>query len=283
MKYRLGNATIRRLLAFQLLIIPALAACAASPSNPLDSIEPPVYFSIAAIVDTTTDEVSEDEVNAILAIAEVSLYELTGFGMQLTSYTRDGRGGTVEEIAQRYIHPQNGDLPNGLLIFSVGDEDRAKLNRGYAQLVQGPEGFRNEFAASDGRSDWIYVAVLYFGYRYAACGYGGEDTIQSAFAIGDECGGLENACSEWQGMQVCSQALPFLTTPPEMNAGVLVHEYMHPFDWEAGPDVHYATEACNEMMGLPADHFDYEESEFYNGMCPYVYELFIDSYQPQPD
>jgi hypothetical protein len=33
-------------------------------------------------------------------------------------------------------------------------------------------------------------------------------------------------------------------------------------------------------MGWPVDHFDFDESERYNAMCPFVYETSIDSYQP---
>ena len=165
-------------------------------------------------------------------------------------------------------------------VFSVGDDDRAKINRGYAQKVLAPNGFRNAFVSSSNESDQIYVAIVCFKYQFAACGYGGTDRIQSAFPLGDECGGDASACAEWYGMHVCERALPYLTTPTEMIAGVVVHEFMHPFDWEAGPDVHYGSEACNKAMGWPTDHFDNEESDRYVGMCPYVFDNFVNSYRP---
>ena len=82
-------------------------------------------------------------------------------------------------------------------------------------------------------------------------------------------------------MQICESALLLLDgrTPTDLAAGPVIHEFMHAFS-DRGPDDHYGSEACNREMGWPLDHFDYEESEYYNGTCPNVYDKFADSYLP---
>ena len=82
-------------------------------------------------------------------------------------------------------------------------------------------------------------------------------------------------------MQVCPVALPFLEgrTRIDMAAEPVVHEFMHPFG-PGGPDAHYGTEACNLAMGRESDYSDEAEGIFYNGMCPNVYGVFKDSYNP---
>jgi hypothetical protein len=265
-----------RILFPLVVLLVIFAACARAE---LQS-EPELYFSVAVITDTTTDSVSRDQIDEIVSSASLRLEELTGFSLQVEGYFETDQGGTVEEIVQNYMNLHSADLPNGVILFSAGDADRAKINRGYSQKVLAPAGFHNAFVSSAGEMDQMYVAVVYFNYLYAACGYGGTDGIQSAFPIGDECGGDTVACAQWNGKQVCERALPFLTTPTDMIAGVVVHEFMHPFDWEIGPDIHYTSKACAAAMGWPTDHFDYEESEHFVGMCPYVFDNFVNAYRP---
>jgi len=244
---------------------------------------PPPAFQIAVIVDTATDPVSQEEVEEVLAIVAPRFLELTGFRLETIAIVADGRGGSIERIATNYME-QASKIPNGILIFSVGDDGRAKIDRAYAQRVPGPDGFRNPFVSPipDVGDSHVYIAVLQFNHLYAACGYAGMDTIQCPFSSGDECRGVEGeTCAEWEGLQVCPVALPFLegNTRIDMAAEPVVHEFMHPFGL-GGPDAHYGTEACNLAMGREPDYFDEAEGIFYNGMCPNVYDVFKDSYNP---
>ncbi len=260
--------------AFAVLLV--LVACSAPPTTA-------DVFKIAVIVDTATDPVSREQVEGVLAIANESLLELTGFGFQMIDFVEDENGGSIERMATDYMEHAR-ELPNGILIFSVGDDDHAKINRAYAQQIPAPDGYRNAFVSpyphlGDGH---MYIAVLQFNHLYAACGYAGTDTIQSPVSSGDECRGVEGeACVEWNGMQICPIALPYLEgrIPIDLAAGPVVHEFMHPFGLR-GPDDHYGTEACNLAMGWQPDHFDYEEGEYYDGMCPDVFAAFAASYQP---
>jgi hypothetical protein len=209
----------------------ALAACNASPPTAGD-------FNIAVIVDTTSDVVSREQAEAVSAIANEKMIDLTGFSLKLIDFVEDDSGASIESLAENYV--ENSTLPNGILVFSVGDDDQAKINRAYARQYQGPDGFRNAFASPYREDGTMYVAILQFNHRYAACGYGGADTIQSPFSIGDECpGDAGQACAEWEGMQVCPSALPFLEgrTPIDMAADAVIHEFMHDFG-PRGPGDH---------------------------------------------
>ena len=264
----------KHILLSTLLLVLGLAACA--PQSPT--------FKIAVIVDTATDPASREDVEAVLAIVTPAFNELSGFRLETIEIVKDSEGGSIERIATSYIK-QAPEVPNGILIFSVGDEDRAIINRAYAQQVPGPAGFRNPFVSPIPHlgDSHVYIAVVQFNHLFAACGYGGMDTIQSPVSIGEECRGeAGSACAAWEGMQVCQVALPFLEgrTRFDMVAEPVVHEFLHPFGLLGGPNNHYGTEACNQAMGWEPDHFDESEVKSFAGMCPNVIENFANSYQP---
>jgi hypothetical protein len=258
-------------------LVLALAACSGRPTP-----EAAGYFKVAVIVDTTSDPVSREQAEAVIVFANGKLLDLTGFGLQLVDFVEADSGGPFESLVENYMHGHQSTLPNGILIFSVGDDDRAKIHRAYAQQIPAPEGFRNAFVSPYLGDGYMYIAVLQFNYRYAACGYAGTDTIQSPVSSGGECPGMDGeACAEWEGMQVCQAALPFLEghTPIDMAAGPVIHEFMHAFG-NKGPDDHYTSEACHQAMGWEPDYYDLEEAEYYNDFCPNVYGVFADSYRP---
>lgn len=264
---------------FALTLLVMLAACTGGGSAPA-SPEPIAYFNVAVIVDTTSDLVSREQAEAVLALSDASLYDLTGYRLRMVDFVEDDSNGSVEEVVNAYMAAHPDDLPNGILLFSVGDDDRAKINRGYAQQIPAPEGFRNPFVSPYLDGSFMYVAVLYFNHHYAACGYDGADDIQSPVSVGDECRGEEGTpCVAWEGMQICDFVLPLLEgrTPVDMAAGVVVHEFMHPFG-DKGPDDHYLTDSCRAVVGEGI--YNEEQAEHYNDMCPNVYETFAASYQP---
>lgn len=253
-------------------VLLTLAACSGSP-------RPAVEFRVAILVDTATDPVSREQAEAVLALASEKLIDLAGFSFRLTEFLAVDGGGTIEDMVVDYMD-RTSDLPNGLLIFSVGDDDRAKINRAYAQQVPAPEGFRNDFVSPVLGDGYMYVAILQFNHHYAACGYAGTDTVQSPFSSHGECRGVDGeACVMWSGMQVCPVALPFLEgrTPIDMAAEPIVHEFVHPFG-SRGPEDHYGSEACNLAMGWPPEHYDEEEAARNAGFCPDVFEAFANSH-----
>lgn len=260
-------------LLYALALILAIAAC----NSPLPP-DPAVNFKVAVIVDTMTDPVSREQAEAVIAISNEQWVDLTGFGLQLVDFVEDDGGGSIADLVGRFLERES-DLPNGILVFSVGDEDRAKINRAYAQQIPAPDGFKNAFVSPYLGDGYMYVAVLQFNYRYAACGYAGTDTIQSQLSTNDECpGGNGQICAEWSGMQVCPVALPALEgqTPITMAAEPIIHEFMHSFS-DKGQDDHYFSEACRIALG---DEWDEEEAGYYSDFCPIVYDIFADSYTP---
>lgn len=257
-----------------LVIFLALTACGGS-RTPTD------YFRVTVIVDTTTDPVSQEQAEAILAIADAKLIDLTGFGLQLHRFVESSSGGSVTHLVETYMQHES-TLPNGVLVFSVGDDSRAKINRAYAQQIPAPAGFKNAFVSPYLGDAYMYVAVLQFNHHYAACGYAGTERIQSQVASHGECRGVDGeACAKWNGRQVCQSALEFLEghTPIDLAAGPVIHEFMHAFS-DKGPDDHYTSEACHTAMGWQPDHYDLVEAEHYNDFCPNVYDIFVNSYRP---
>lgn len=247
-----------------------------------DHSAPTTYFRVAVIVDITSDRVSEEQAAAVLAIANEQLIELTGFGLKLVDFVEDNSGGSIESIVIDYMQNNKDKLPNGILIFSEGDEDRAKINRAYAQHFLAPDGFRNSFVSPVLGNGYMYVAVVQFNHLYAACGYGGMDEIQSPVSIGVECGEQDGSpCASWEGIQVCQSALPYLEgkTVVDMAVGPVIHEFMHSFG-DKGPGIHYTSEVCHEDMGWELGHYNLEEAEYYVDICPYVFDIFSNSYRP---
>ncbi len=242
---------------------------------------PTDYFRVTVIVDMTTDPVSREQAEAVLALANEKMIALTGFGLQLHDFVEDYSGGSIASIAENYMQ-RASSLPNGILIFSVGDDDRARINRAYARQIPAPDGFRNTFVSPYLGDGHMYIAILQFNYLYAACGYAGTDTIQSPVSSGGECpGGDGQVCAAWEGLQVCPVALPVLEghTPVDLASGVVIHEFMHGFGAK-GAGNHYTSAACHETMGWKPDHFVLDEAEYYNDFCPNVYDIFRDSYRP---
>lgn len=261
-------------------ILPAIAMILFAVGCTMPS-STPVSFKVAVIVDTTSDRVTREQAEAVLTIAGEKLTGLTGYGIELVGFVEDPSGGPIATLVENYIEKHDSS-PNGILVFSVGDDDRAKIHRAYAQHVPGPDGFRNAFVSPFLGDEFIYVAVLHFNYRYAACGYAGTDTIQSSISSAGECPGLDGQpCVEWEGMQVCPSALPFLEghTPIDLAANPLIHEFMHSFG-DKGPNDHYTSEWCQQVMGWEPNHYSVEEAEYYNDFCPYVYNVLASSYKP---
>ena len=107
----------------------------------------------------------------------------------------------------------------------------------------------------------MYVAVVHFGHKYAACGYGSSETVQSGTALDGECRNQPGmACAQHNGYSMCSDSVPHLyaSTPTYFVSSTIVHELLHPFS--PGGDLdHYNTPECNTRMGYPPQFFDLQE------------------------
>lgn len=200
-------------------------------------------------------------------------------------------GGGTRDMVQSYLNSSPATIPNGIILFSFGDNGDAKQYGGYAYAYIGPDGFRNQFVAKGAIERDLYIGVVHFGHRYAQCGYGDADFPISEISIGGECRGQgEIVCIEKFDYQICSDTVDHLyaSTPTYFSSSTFVHEIMHPFGELLNKD-HYGTVECTEMMQLRIsdrpyknDVFDPSLREFqhYTGICPYVFDNFVNSYSP---
>lgn len=270
-----------------LLSTPAGSQAAPSPNA---SIQPIGVFKLAVIVDLSSELVSREQAHRVVAEADQILLDQTGIGFTMVDFVEITPDSRVIDLASDYIatHPEN--LPNGILIFSFGDENTARSYGGYFLTLPAPAGFVNEYVSSTYGDNQIYVAINHFGHRYAACGYGDEevDAPVQASSFNGECRNLDGvACVENNGYSMCCNAVDnlYASTPTYFTASSIVHEFLHPFG-PNGVEDHYYTPTCNQAMAEEAslrrysEEFSLEESESYNGLCPYVYDNLEFGYRP---
>lgn len=242
----------------------------------------PAEFGVAAIVDQTTQQVSREQAQAAIDQASRFLREFSPRGLQMLDYVEEAGGGSMAEIAARYLAAHATALPDGLVIFSAGDNGQARLSGGYGFSLPGPAGFRNRFVSPAAGEAELYVAVVDYAYKYMACGYGGAEAPGSAISLPGECRGQAGIpCVSHNGYSMCSNAVGNLYTqnPTYALSSMIVHGLLHNFGPNGDAD-HYATSECNARMGYPTGFFDLQESEYYNGLCPFVYEEFTNAYRP---
>ena len=256
-----------------------------------DGSQPKGIFAFDALVELSSEPVTIEQTEATLQDASNILFNLTGFVIQLNNY------GTVEftteqeanytmrnSIPDCYIDQKNiNDIPDSLLIFSYGADDYARTMGGFTYSVQGPEAFTNHFTDAFGNDNGVYVMFNHYSHKYARCGYDekGENII-SDFSVGGECRNQQGtACVMQNGYSMCENAVNdlYAATPNYFSASTVIHEIMHSFGLHGNMD-HYGARNCTEEMQKKDSTWqpNMDLSEFYNVMCPYVYENFVNGY-----
>jgi hypothetical protein len=263
------------------------------PTNtPVPTTRPVLgVFTWAVIVDLDSEPVTYAEANELVNQASAILMELTGFSYTMVDFVESTSPGNVSDLATTYIAGHAGSLPNGIIIFSYGDGDTARTYGGYAFSLPGPAGFRNTFNSPVVGDNKVYISVQHWSHRYAGCGYGSssaEVPVQDT-SFGGECRNRDGiACVERFGYSMCSDAVGdlYASSRTYFGSSVIIHETMHSFGYEGNYD-HYGTEQCNTRMaggasGRPYDASTWSTTEFqyYNGMCPDLYDNFASAYQP---
>ena len=254
-------------------IEPTLQATAAVQSQP--------GFKAAVIVDTASEQVSREQAQSIFNEASGFLKEFTPFGLEMVDYVEDGSGGSTRDMVTRYMSGHAANPLNGIVIFSLGDGGQARLSGGYGYSVPMDEN-QNAFVSTVGGANQIYVAVVDFTYKYMACGYGGSDTASSSSSLQGECGNqIGTACVQQNGYSMCQNAVGnlYMSTPTHFVSSAIIRGLLHNFG-AGGEQDNYAAPECNSRMVYPAGFFYFQESEYYNGLCPFIYEDFTKSYQP---
>jgi hypothetical protein len=248
-------------------------------------------FTWAVIVDLDSEPVTYAQAQELVNQASAILMELTSFSYTMVDFVESASPGNVSDLAATYIADHAGSLPNGIIIFSYGDGDQARTYGGYAFSLTGPSGFRNTFNSPVVGNNKVYISVQHWSHRYAGCGYGSStaDTPVQDTSFGGECRNRDGiACVERFGYSMCSDAVGdlYASSRTYFGSSVIIHETMHSFGYEGNFD-HYGTEQCNTRMaggasGRPYDTSTWSTAEFqyYNGMCPDVYDNFASAYQP---
>jgi hypothetical protein len=253
----------------------------AGASTPVGS-KTGVNFKVAVIVDTFSEPVPREQAKNIIEEASKLVQPFVIVGFEMVDFVEDSGGGKTKDIADRYLASHTAAGQNGILIFSFGDGGQAKLLDGYSFILPAPVGFRNAFVSPSGGAGQIYIAVVPFGLKYMACGYEGTDTLQSTTAVDGECRDKPGtACVQHNGYSMCSNAVGnlYTSTPTYFVSSMIIHTFLHLFS-PGGDKDNYATPECNARMGYPNGFFDLQEAQYYNGICPFVYENFLAAYRP---
>jgi len=249
-----------------------------TPGNSLTQVS----FKISVIVDTLSEPVTREQAQGIIDEASTLIQPFVPVGISMLDFAEDGRGGTTKDIVNRYLASHSTTQANGILIFSFGDNEQAKLHDGYGYGLPAPSGYKNDFASPIIGKNQIYITVVRFGLKYMECGYGVADTVQSGVSIGGECRNKpRTTCVQTNGYSMCSNAVGnlYTSTPTHFLSSTIIHLFLHMFS-AGGDKDNYATPECNTRMGYPPGFFDLQEYEYYNGICPFVYDIFAASYQP---
>jgi hypothetical protein len=253
-----------------------------SVASTVDSPNTKTNFKVAVIVDTLSEPVTRDQAQGLFDEASRLIQPFVPYGFELVDFIEDSGGGSTQDMAGRYLASHISTNANGILLFSFGDGGRAKLQDGYGYPLAGPGGYRNTFVSPIYGENQIYIAVVRYKLKYMACGYGGTDSVKSSIAIGSECRNKPGtACVQKNGYSMCSNAVGnlYTSTPTHLVSSTIIHAFLHSFS-PGGDRDNYATPECNARMGYPTGFYDLQESEYYNGICPFVYDDFAASYKP---
>jgi hypothetical protein len=260
------------------------------PVIPSTEAPPPVrgVFTVAVLVDLNSEPVTQADAQIVIDEASSILYGLTGFTLEMVDFREVRNTSGMNDIVSDYLNGSPAVIPNGILLFSFGDNNNAKIFGGYS-ITYAVSDFHNAFQAQYAPTGSVYVGVMDYGHRFARCGYGDSDTPVSDVSIDGECFNQPGtACAEKYGYQMCSTAVNdlYASTSTYMTSSSFVHEMMHPFGPNGNMD-HYHTDDCTSLMSTGISQrpynpetFDSVESESYVNMCPFLFDNFVNSYQP---
>jgi hypothetical protein len=248
---------------------------------------PLAMYTMAVIVDLSSEPVTREQAQSAITDASQIFQGLTGYGIEMVDYVEMTPEGSERrsDLPQRYIDTHQGQLPDGIVMFSFGNDDSAWLYGGYAGSTYITSGYASHFPI-DGDPTLMTISTVHFGHRYAICGYDEEtrQTVISDVSIGGECRNRPGTpCVEMYGYSMCSTAVDdlYASTPTYFTATSIVHEIAHPYGLHGVMD-HYGTEICMEEMGWDGSNwtFSLADSQEWVAMCPYVYDRIVASYQP---
>jgi hypothetical protein len=256
----------------------------ATPTLEESLAEPSGVFTVAILVDITSEPVEREKAQAILRESSQILQERTGFVFELIDFHEMEPGGTMKEMAIAYLETIASETPDGLVIYSFGDYGWAQDYGGYSGWVNGPVGYHNEFVSPLVGDGYVYLAIMHWGHHFGICGYGDGEEVISDVSIGGECRGNPGIpCVEKYDYSMCSAQVDdlYASTPTFFQSAGIVHEFLHAFGLGTSDD-HYGTPSCKEIMGWTNENWTFvnAESQYYLNQCPHLFDIFAAGYQP---
>ncbi len=253
-------------------------------------------FSLAVIVDDSSYFVSEEEIIKAISFASSKLSELTKkcfvFSIKEIIYMnisdedweQKARGGSIVYFFENTnLNFENVNLNGIVVLTNKGVTGEYGGFSDYFHPTSEIPNFCNKFESPSGQlgNRSIYLAFDDWEQKYAACGYNDEGVHISNVSLitpkGVQCSnrpGTNCLYSEERKYYVCENAVNNLyLNKTYWNGCNIVHEFMHSFGLNGNND-HFGTGECNNIM---SGQTDISKTEYYCGMCPYVYENFANS------
>jgi hypothetical protein len=270
---------------------PTLTVIVSSVETPssLEEPAPKGIFELSVLVDLDSESVTREQAQAVVDEASQILFRLTEFVFEMVDFREYSGGFKNNNLLNEYLSDLTAVPSDGIVIFSFGDRGLAKQYGGYSFSFPGLAGFTNQFVSEYYEPNNVYVGIIHYGLHYAPCGYGDSETPVSDVSVGEECfEQVGTACVEKFGYSTCGNAVDtvYASTPTYATAAEIVHQLMHAFG-PSGDAHHYGTKGCTDEMsgGISLRPYNFnslpsEGADSYLGLCPFVYDNFMKSYQP---
>jgi hypothetical protein len=254
-------------------------------------------FRVVVIVDTSSEMVTLNEAGGLIDDASDIHFELSGFELEMIDYVQYEADTTetpnatlrnIDGLVTRYLEERPELIPDGFMIFTYGKAEETRARGGLNYIYQADIGHINRFKPTVYDVPTYHVGLVHFGHKYASCGYGPQperEVVVQNTSFGGECRNQDGiACVENNGYSMCSTRVNdyYASSTTIFAASTIVHETMHNFGIDEGTD-HYGTQKCTEAMANSTSARDYDPNDdalgdYYAGICPFVYDNFIDAF-----
>jgi hypothetical protein len=237
-------------------------------------------FYIDILVDLDSFNPSEKEIKEVMEVAKFKFKQLTGYNLELREISYSTEVGGKEDYPNGYKnYPQykhfldDHEGLNGVIVLTkeLNTEVAGGFSTSYQYLS-----YCNKFATpttSDRvNNDRIHFAYIDWEHKYGACGYENGEHV-SDVSINGECRNQPGTACLFNGdYYICENSQEnFYSNQNNFIGSLFVHELMHPFG--NGPNYdHYSPNNCPEV-----NESNLEDSQYYCGLCPNVYDHFKNS------
>jgi len=256
------------------------------------------YITVDILIDTDATSANDSEISEFFRITNDFLVNKTEIGMNLsriihfsydeTSSSAGITGGIGPVTWRPVLDRVYGSTPSAEFIIILEADDVSATYGGYS-LQYAKAGQCNRYLLDNESRNRSFAAVLDFHHIYGGCGYDSTDPVHpvhvSDTATDGQCRnkpGTPCIFNESLGYYLCDDAemLNSLYVQNRYNfvATSAIHELMHGFGRNASAD-HFGTPECTQLMGSSSyDDGTLNTFQANFGICPYIFEVFKNSY-----